>query len=77
MTPLIPTRTRRVAISFSKVTNGCVTPVNKNICSWTKHEALCPRPVCICLQEVFTFLIFVIFLPSPFATQDRPKVTLE
>ena len=27
----------------------------------TKHGALCPRPVCIHLHEVFTFLTFVIF----------------
>ena len=60
-TPLIPTRTRRVAISFSKVTNGCVTLENKNIRPWTKHGALCPHSVCIHLHEIFTFLTFIMF----------------
>jgi len=57
-TPLIPIGIGRVAISLSKVTNGCVTLVTKNICSWTKHGALCPRSVCIRLYQVFTFFYF-------------------
>ena len=72
-TPLIPTRTGRVTISLSKVTNGCVTLVTKNICPWTKHKALCPNSVCIRLQEAFYFFNFCDILTVSYCSPEPSR----